>query len=255
MNADGTCPTFVTSGTGLDWQRSPPRAINATRDCVDLVVSASRPGVTGLRGVPYSITVRNDGTLVASNVRLELRFDNDVRFLFGADAGLVCSASRAIATCRIGRLAPGQTFVAAITVRPATAVPLTAELMVSSDVRGSDPATNAVSLRTRVCPCWISGTDFNDALRGTAAGEEICNRAGNDVIEGLGGADRLDGGWGRDTLVGGPGRDRLVGGRGNDTILARDGERDTVECGWGDDRAVVDRLDRVLLGCERVERR
>jgi hypothetical protein len=255
MNADGTCLTFVTSGTGIDWQRVPAVPINGPRECVDLVVAAEAPGVTGLRGVPYSITVRNGGTLTASNVRLDLRFDVDVRFLFDAADRRVCSARAASATCQIGRLAPAQAFDVAVTVRPGTPVPLTAEISASSGARDSDPATNSISPHTRVYPCWISGTDFNDVLRGTPAGEEICGRAGDDVIEGLEGADRLDGGWGRDTIVGGAGRDRLVGGRGNDTIHARDGERDTIECGWGDDRAVVDRLDRVLRGCERVERR
>jgi hypothetical protein len=252
MNADGTCLTLVTTGVGLDWQREPARPLNPRRECVDLVVSAAAEGVTGLRGPTYSLRVRNEGTLAAAGVRLQLIFDAEARFLIGADARGVCSAAGPVATCRLGRLEPGQLFATAIGARPAAPVPLLARVVASSSARDSDPASDEVSVRTRVYPCWISGTDFNDVLRGTAAGEEICGRAGNDVIEGLGGSDRLDGGWQRDTLVGGPGRDRLVGGRGNDTIFARDGERDTIECGWGEDRAVVDRIDRVLRGCEHV---
>ena len=255
MNADGTCLTFVTSGTSVDWQRAPPKPLNAPRECVDLVVSATAPGVTGLRGAQYSITVRNDGTLPVSDIRLELRFDVEVRFLFAAVDASRCSSSNVLATCGIGRLSPGQTFQTAILVRPRTAVPLAPKISVASDVRDSDPASNSVSVRTRVYPCWIAGTESNDVLRGTPAGEEICGREGHDTIEGLGGDDRIDGGWGRDTLDGGPGRDRLVGGRADDTILARDGERDVVDCGWGVDTARVDRRDRVLRGCEHVRRR
>ncbi len=40
---------------------------------------------------------------------------------------------------------------------------------------------------------------------------------------------------------------------GNDRIAARNGLRDTIDCGVGVDRAVVDHFDR-LSGCERVER-
>jgi len=56
--------------------------------------------------------------------------------------------------------------------------------------------------------------------------------------------DELDGGHGA-----------LKGGSGNDTISARDRKRDTINCGAGRDRAVVDRIDRVARNCERVVRR
>jgi hypothetical protein len=63
-------------------------------------------------------------------------------------------------------------------------------------------------------------------------------------------------------LTGGPGADRLDGGGGSDRILARDGERDVVDCGTNTGRtnktperdvAFVDALDRVSH-CERVFR-
>jgi hypothetical protein len=55
---------------------------------------------------------------------------------------------------------------------------------------------------------------------------------------------RSDGAGGRDTLNS---NDR------NDTILARDGAADSVSCGPGTDRAVVDPLDTVSPDCETVE--
>ncbi len=88
------------------------------------------------------------------------------------------------------------------------------------------------------------GTTGTDTLRGTN---------GSDELAGLSGNDRLDGGAGDDRLLGGPGRDLLTGGSGRDTIQARDGERDTVDCGPGRDTVTADAVD-ALTGCEVVRR-
>lgn len=123
------------------------------------------------------------------------------------------------------------------------------------------------------CKHSIRGTDRNDLIRGTTAGgrlfglrgnDRITGGAGDDCLIGGPGNDRLSGGSGRDGLSGGPGNDRLHGGRGtdrflggsgNDGITARDGERETVNCGSGRDTVTVDRADRVSRDCERVIRR
>jgi Tol biopolymer transport system component len=84
--------------------------------------------------------------------------------------------------------------------------------------------------------CRIEGTERSDMLRGTGLRDLVYGFAGDDTIEGRGGDD---------ALFGGPGADRL---------LARDGRRDTVDCGPGRDLAVVDRRD-VVRACERVTRR
>ena len=63
------------------------------------------------------------------------------------------------------------------------------------------------------------------------------------------GADTVWGGAGNDVLRGGTEADELRGGAGDDRIDARDGFADTVDCGPGDDRAVVDASD-VVSGCE-----
>ena len=69
--------------------------------------------------------------------------------------------------------------------------------------------------------------------------------SGNDWLRGMGGNDILDGGNGKDIVSGGPGDDR---------ILARDGSRDRIYCGLGNDRAVVDDVDRAGRDCEKVLR-
>ena len=91
---------------------------------------------------------------------------------------------------------------------------------------------------------------------------------GTDRLDGGPGADTLDGGFGDDTIVGGPGPDTITGDRasgecgiyycklpyGNDTIDARDGERDSVNCGVGADTVHADAVDTVAPDCETVDR-
>jgi hypothetical protein len=122
------------------------------------------------------------------------------------------------------------------------------------------------------CGNAVLGTGDDDVLNGTGAGDGIFGLIGDDRLSGLGdddclhggkGADRLDGGDGDDTLRGNGGRDVLVGGAGSDVLLggidrdtvrARDGRRDTVDCGRGrHDRATVDAVDKVR-GCEKLRR-
>lgn len=104
-------------------------------------------------------------------------------------------------------------------------------------------------------------------LRGLGGADELRGGDGPDAIDGGAGPDVLDGGFGDDVITGGPGADRisadLAGGdcgplwckepSGNDVVQARDGEADSITCGPGTDRAVVDRVDTVAPDCETVE--
>ncbi len=99
----------------------------------------------------------------------------------------------------------------------------------------------------------INGRGGADRLRGGRGDDCIAGGRGEDRINGGGGEDRLNGGRGGDRLNGGGGSDRLRGRTGDDRIWAADGVRDVIACGRGDDRARVDRIDRVR-GCERVLR-
>ena len=89
-----------------------------------------------------------------------------------------------------------------------------------------------------------------------------------DTLDGGPGNDVLNGGFGNDTITGGPGQDTISGdaterpAAGTPTrarsrsattsINARDGEADTIDCGVGNDRAVVDAID-VVANCETVD--
>jgi Ca2+-binding RTX toxin-like protein len=111
----------------------------------------------------------------------------------------------------------------------------------------------------------IDGGPGNDALCGVDGVNTIHGGAGNDVVSaysgsqaqrlfGDAGSDLLVGGAGPDLLVGGLRRDRIIGHAGADVVYARDGARDSIECGAGRDTVYADRLDVVARSCERVVR-
>jgi Ca2+-binding RTX toxin-like protein len=129
----------------------------------------------------------------------------------------------------------------------------------------------------------IVGNRKPNKLIGTSQRDDLYGRYGADVLVGLAGADRLHGEEGPDVLVGEKGKDRLWGlgrddtldgglgadrlwpgyggdvveaGPGDDIVRAgdNDGRMDSVDCGAGFDRAVVNRRDQVF-NCERVIRR
>ncbi len=108
-------------------------------------------------------------------------------------------------------------------------------------------------------PSTIRGAGGNDTLRGSDGAETLDGGPGNDDV---------DGGMGDDTITGGPGRDSIAGDRrggdcgpvwcklpfGNDTIDARDGEVDSVSCGFGEDTVYADAIDVISGDCEHITR-
>jgi len=73
------------------------------------------------------------------------------------------------------------------------------------------------------------------------------------VLRGGPGNDVIEGGPGNDRLFAGSGENKLAGGSGNDVIYARTGAPDTIECGPGEDTAIVDAQEGIYY-CERVIR-
>jgi hypothetical protein len=100
----------------------------------------------------------------------------------------------------------------------------------------------------------IGGTSGNDYLIGTPWDDVLLGGAGNDTLDGGAGYDRLVGGAGNDVItVGAPGGSTVEAGPGSDTVYAANGVRDTIDCGSGRDRAIVDAFD-VVKNCEVVDR-
>ena len=123
----------------------------------------------------------------------------------------------------------------------------------------------------------VAGSAGNDDiyLFPAASGSTILGLGGDDVVKGGDGDETIDGGAGADSVIGGRGNDTLIGGAGpdrifgdndaggcgpiicsiqsgSDTIEARDGERDVIDCGVGNDTVRVDAGD-VVSNCETVE--
>jgi Ca2+-binding RTX toxin-like protein len=125
----------------------------------------------------------------------------------------------------------------------------------------------------------FTGTDAAEKIvifnPGNSGPSTLIGRGGDDVlvghdqsdsVDGGAGNDQVEGGLGNDTVTGGPGQDTIYGDAtasrctlysckipyGNDTINARDGEVDNVDCGIGEDKAIVDAND-VVTNCETVD--
>ena len=90
-----------------------------------------------------------------------------------------------------------------------------------------DPAT---TLEGSPATGHIVGGRGRRPIRGAGGDDSLFGNAGNDRLEGGAGDDILYGVAGDDVLDGGAGRDALSGHAGADRLLARDGERDEVEC-------------------------
>jgi Ca2+-binding RTX toxin-like protein len=104
---------------------------------------------------------------------------------------------------------------------------------------------------------FISGGAGNDRVFGMAGNDTVNGDSGNDVVHGGDGVDVMNGGAGNDTLDDAPrggatAGDHLNGGAGNDDIYSRDGKRDYVDCGSGNDIAKADHKDKVAANCEKI---
>jgi Ca2+-binding RTX toxin-like protein len=89
-------------------------------------------------------------------------------------------------------------------------------------------------------------------FRGGPANDVLFGTPGDDKAKGGGGSDQLNGEDGRDRLSGGGDSDILSGGAGRDRLGARDGNRDSIDCGAARDKAKVDKHEASLRGCEVV---
>lgn len=126
----------------------------------------------------------------------------------------------------------------------------------------SGPAEVALLLKGRGGDNTLVGGNLADRLQGDA-GEDLLKGGpgndlldpdrGNDVLKGGPGKDFMDGGAGNDKLVGGPGKDEMIGKGGRDVFKARDGKRDTIDCGPGRDKVFADRKDEVKRNCQKVK--
>lgn len=127
----------------------------------------------------------------------------------------------------------------------------------------------------------MKGSLGRDLMKGRGGNDRMNGGRGNDVMRGENGFDTMYGGYGsdrmygqasNDTMLGGAAHDRIYGGPGKDTIrgesgadyivVAGDREPDSIDCGLGNDTAVVDAVADMnnatlidfiqVTSCERV---
>jgi hypothetical protein len=101
------------------------------------------------------------------------------------------------------------------------------------------------------CEHRLAGTKASEDLEGSAQGDRILAKGGDDVVRGHAGFDCLKGHSGDDQLFPGLAGDLVAGGPGDDLVNSRDGKRDKINCGPGDDVVRADQRD-VLKGCEQI---
>lgn len=99
----------------------------------------------------------------------------------------------------------------------------------------------------------LSGGDHADLLH-APSGDDVASGGGgvDDILTGKG-DDVSKGGVGGDQLFDDQGHDILRGGPGNDRFSAHDGDRDRIDCGPGEDIALIDGKD-VTKHCEHTYR-
>lgn len=114
---------------------------------------------------------------------------------------------------------------------------------------GTVPDNFSINLATGQASRTNNGGANSDSL---ADIEDAVTGEGNDSLTGSGGPNNLFGGGGNDTVVGGAGADSLFGNEGDDSMQDRDGFQDRVDCGAGNDGAILDQLD-VQADCESVQ--
>lgn len=254
MNADGSCETrFAPALTRLfepAWKPGSAPGL-APVACADLRlrIEASTDAVGLKETILYRLTIENDGNLTATGLRARIAAAAPI-----ALSAVGCTAGAEF-TCALPSLSPGQQSQLDVLASSPKAGSIKASAEVSAEPSDPDSASNVVEISTPVLPCTRVGTMGNDAITGTPTRDLICARAGWDRINALAGNDMIDAGNGNDTIDAGKGADTILGQGGLDVILARDGARDTIDCGTEKDLVLADRKDRIARNCERVLRR
>ncbi len=99
----------------------------------------------------------------------------------------------------------------------------------------------------------LFGGAHDDLIHGRRDSDNAVGGNGDDDVLTGKGSDLARGGADDDQLFDNEGRDTLRGGAGNDRFSARDGDRDVIRCGAGEDIAIIDGLD-VAVECEHAYR-
>ncbi len=99
---------------------------------------------------------------------------------------------------------------------------------------------------------FVDGGEGNDRLTGSSGPEQFAPGSGDDVVNAGGGDDEIRDAPTWEPPTASAGADVFNLGDGDDTVHARDGIRDQIQCGAGNDTAHADAIDVVAADCETV---
>jgi hypothetical protein len=254
MDADGACEQRFASTELLIvspvWKPGATPSLPAPR-CVDARLTSTAPALIGIKHDAYvSITVENDGNMPAVGLRLVVASKGPARV--GPVAGECVRASGG--SCELAPIAAGTQRVVSYRVNAPRSGNEAIRVEIAPAEPDPDQSSGRLDIAISIVPCTTLGSDGDDTMFGSKGTDRICALGGRDRVEAFKGDDYVDGGSSADFIDGGAGRDRLIGGGGPDVIVADDGERDTISCGWGNDVVVADRIDKVANDCEKVAR-
>lgn len=196
---------------------------NVGRDVEKLIGSAHRDEITANGPLDFAVT----GEFAHTEVQ---GFRGDDILRVGADGGLGVTIRSGVAdgADQIIGGAAASTVDYSDRTRPVTA---------TLNFGGADDGEAGEGDQIAGGHELILGGQAGDVLRApplSTAAHAISGGSGNDTI---------DGGEGKDSLTGGADGDTLRGLGGDDRIFAKDGERDTVDCGLQTDTFDVDSID------------
>jgi len=180
----------------------------------------------------YDIPTENNDVLVSHSSRYAATIAERGALMLPQPTAL----TNTIRTCTLGLNTP--------TCRTSGSYWLTVRVFTGA---GNDRVTVTVS--AGVDAVHVDSGDGNDSVTGSSGNEYVTPGAGNDVVNAGAGNDAIHDPYDPSLPSG---ADTLNGGDGNDEIRARDGVRDQIQCGTGNDAVVADTLDVVAADCETV---
>jgi uncharacterized repeat protein (TIGR01451 family) len=224
------------------------------------------PVVVGAN-VTYQLTLENEGTELATGVRLRDELPERAVLVSVTPSQGRCSGTGPV-ECKLGNLAGGGSATVAVVVATRIAATALNTVRVRHDEGGAGfdaslAETTTVSVDAN--GCTIVGTGDPETVDGTTGADFVCGYGDNDAVNGLAGDDSVSGGLGNDVLDGGEGTDAAVyrasatgvtadlgsgaTGEGSDTfvsienvlgssardVLAGDGAANLLDGGGGDD--------------------
>lgn len=193
-----------------------PAAAQAASDLQVSVGHVPEPVAVG-SDLSFGVEVSNTGIGEATGVQVVVRFPDADAMLASSQTGQgTCSVTApGEVTCDVGILPEGSAVSVEIVVTPVggTAIAASAE----ADSLEDEPAPGSDSATVTGRPCDVVGTQGDDILSASSAGQVVCGLGGNDLLTGVEGDETLNGGSDDDVLAGAAGSDTLDGGDGVDT--------------------------------------